>query len=258
MSESLSSISDEIEDLFGVRELPRNAGVLHVTALSLHPEELRTIAIDEHSPQSKRDTFALQLGRARADVIIITGKLLRDEPRYDIRLPETGDLRTWRKKVMDREEDPELWVLTRSGDLDPQHPIWNAIARPVVFTGEFGARQLEGVLPGVERIIVDEPSMRAAIEAASARGATSVVLEAGPSTTRDAHREGLVDELMLSLFHGPFDPKMNETSAPFDLKEIEQGLPEASPLREHVESSGRWSFQRRWRELGSSRVRDAE
>ena len=122
MSESLSSISDEIEDLFGVRELPKNAGVLHVTALSQRNDALRTIAIDEHSPQSERDNFALQLGRARADAIVITGKLLRDEPGYAISLPQRGGLRTWRKNVMGREHDPELWILTRTGDLDPNHP----------------------------------------------------------------------------------------------------------------------------------------
>lgn len=247
MNESLSSICDQIEELFGVRELPRDAGVLHVTALSQHPDQLRTIAIDAHSPQSARDHFALMLGRARADAIIITGKLLRDEPNYAIALPAGDGLRTWRKSVMQRDRDPELWVMTRSGEVDAGHPIWTSEVRPVVFTTPAGGARLQQTLPDVERVEVDEPSLAKAIEAAQSRGSTTIVLEAGPSTTDAAYRDRLVDELMLSRFYGPFDPQMNETRAPFTDAELETVLPLAGPRREHEETSGRWSFQRRWR-----------
>ena len=94
---------------------------------------------------------------------------------------------------------------------------------------------------------MEAPSLGGALEASASRGAATIVLEAGPSTTRSAYREGRVDELMLSLFHGPFDGGMNETIAPFAMQEIELALPHASARREHLEPSGRWSFQRRWR-----------
>ena len=87
--------------LFGA--VPIDDGVVHVTALWAPPEgERRTLLIGEHSPKSDHDFFSLNLARARADAILVTGKILREEPtlRYDLQgageLPAA--LAAWRRE----------------------------------------------------------------------------------------------------------------------------------------------------------------
>jgi hypothetical protein len=72
-----ASVTRLAQQLYGPGFEPRE-GVLHVTAVAGLAR--RTLRIDEHTPKSLADTVALNLARARADAIVITGKLLRDEP----------------------------------------------------------------------------------------------------------------------------------------------------------------------------------
>ena len=144
MTHEHESLTDRIEELFGTRELPVRAGVLHVTALSRRPEGFRTIAIDASSPPSERDLFALHLGRARAEAIIITGKLLRDEPEYGLQSSRTHAeaFASWRKSRLGSDAPPTLVVMTRSGELDPKHPIFASSNPVIVYTSPAGAERV--------------------------------------------------------------------------------------------------------------------
>jgi len=74
--------------LFG-SPLDTRPAVSHSTAVWRADEDqpVLSIRINEHSPKSELDFLALHIGRARADAIIITGKILREEPEltYDLR-----------------------------------------------------------------------------------------------------------------------------------------------------------------------------
>ena len=80
----------------------------------------------------------MQLGRARADAIIISGKLLRDEPQlsYEPTGPWAGPLQTWRKTKLLRTTPPTIWIMTKSGDLPAAHPVFAKDQAPcTVYTG---------------------------------------------------------------------------------------------------------------------------
>jgi len=214
-------------------EVPRETGVLHVTACWRSPEgALETMAIRQETPKSVHDFFALELARARADVVVVSGKILRDEPglRYDLSPP----LREWRAQ----DEPPLLLVLTSGRGLDVGHPAFRSWARPVVFTSEEAARQIEGV----KVVAHPEPSPAAAIEWARARGGT-VSVELGPKSSGPLHEAGLVDELLLSVFHGELEDDLRAGTLGDEAAILSRFENTSSPVSVE-EPSGRWSFRR--------------
>jgi len=235
---------------------PTDDGVVHVTALCEMPDaEPRTLLIGPDSPKSAHDFFALNLARARADAIVVTGKVLREEPglRYDLqgpgRMPEA--LGAWRRDVAGRAQPPLVCVLTSGRGIDPSHPAFTSWARPVIFTGEAGKEQLAD--SGLEVIAVAEPSARAAVTwLREARDARCVAIEAGPSTSRalygdaatdKAGEPSLVDELLLSLFRGA--PAPHVVGPPLlPVARLEALLGEHSPPVDLEEPSGPWRFRR--------------
>ncbi|MEO0325609.1 MAG: hypothetical protein AAF447_21820, partial [Myxococcota bacterium] len=145
-------------------------GVSHVTACWRRPgalptSPLVTLKINEHTPKSAADTFALGFARARADAMLVTGKLLRDEPATTFGLPGPGApaLARYRQEIALRYDAPLLVVLTKSGAVDPGHLAFGrgerelAAPRPLVLTGPEGAEvlapKLEGT--GVELQVLD-------------------------------------------------------------------------------------------------------
>src|SRR5690606_3503638 len=162
---SAAEVADAIGALYGVAQLPRE-GLLHVASGSERRGELCTLRVSADSPQSPWDAFALHLSRARADLIITTGAILRAEPalRYALggpgRLPE--GLAAYRRERLGKRTPPTLWVLSR-GPLDPAHPA------------------LSGAWAPPERV-ADEGGLRALVRRRSAAALYSV--EAGPSAHR--------------------------------------------------------------------------
>jgi riboflavin biosynthesis pyrimidine reductase len=244
-------IAARIEELFGRRQLPKDAGVVHVTALSRRDGGYRTILIDEHSPKSPNDFFCLQLGRARADVIVLSGKLLRDEAAldYTLRGPDARALRNWRRREQGRTREPTLALLTRSGELPAQHPIFSGPNEVLVFTSPHGAHEAQARLPQLRVESSQDPSLSDLLTLLRVEGATTIVLEAGPGTTAPAYRADLIDELMLSTFEGPFSSTLSEGPAPFDRRQLELRLPHASHAVQLTDASGSWSFERRTRRV---------
>jgi riboflavin biosynthesis pyrimidine reductase len=201
-------------------------GVVHVTAVWRPPgrDALVTLKIGDQSPESEHDFFALQLTRARADAIVVTGKVLRDEPdvRFSFAGPMADALSAWRAGA-GRTEVPWLVVVTASLGPDFAHPAFDGGVRPVFFTGPIGA---------------------AVAHARDTLGARTISIEAGPTTSRQLYAvPGAVDELVLSIFEGPTIPETVRGPDFLPLGELERLLgPSTTPTRID-EPSGPWSFR---------------
>ena len=169
---------------------------------------LTTIRINEHAPKSALDFLALHIARARADAIIITGKILREEPRltYDLRAdPRWGNaLVDWRERRWGVCEPPWLLILTGRGDIDFDHPVFHGWGRPVIFTNDRAATRKLTAAPCP--VVADSaPDIRRAIQYLnSMHRCESISIEAGPSTARMLYERPMaVKELLLSVYLEP-------------------------------------------------------
>jgi hypothetical protein len=157
-------------------------GVSHVVAAVARGDELEVFRIGHRAaPRSRWDRFVLDLSRARADAIVITGAILRAEPAlrytYDRRWAQAF---TALRSELGRREKPLLVVLTRR-EVDPRHPVFDDQVEPL--------------------IVRDAPSMTQAFDRARERGARSISVEAGPRATADLYdASSSLDELLLHRF----------------------------------------------------------
>ena len=124
-----------VGDIFGT-DLTSVCGVIHVTAV--WRESLKsfiTIKINNTSLHSETDFFLLNLTRARADAIITSGKILREEPEvtHDLQgpvgVPEA--LGSWRVERLGKTSPPLSVVLTSGRELDFAHPLFQAPTSPL-------------------------------------------------------------------------------------------------------------------------------
>ena len=244
-----ASVDRAARALFGGR-LDSRPSLSHSFAAWRSEEEapLTTIRINEHSPKSDLDLLALHIARARADAIVITGKILRDEPElaFDLRAdPRWGDaLVNWRKRRWGLCDPPWLLILTRQGEIDFDHPVFSSAVRPLIFTTDRAATRKLAAAPCP--VVSDEaPDIRRAIEHLhSARRCECVSIEAGPSTARDLyHRPMAVKELLLSVY---LDPELDERAqgAPLvKLSEVRRWFRSETSVT-HCERGQHWTFYR--------------
>ena len=90
------------------------------------PHQLCTLRVDDKSPRSAYDWFALNLSRARSDLIILTGAILRDEPLVtgNVLADYKAVLDEWRRQVWGRQQPPAVCVFT-AGPMDFNHPLFS-------------------------------------------------------------------------------------------------------------------------------------
>lgn len=208
-------VTERVRRMYGDDSLSDPAGVIHVAAVGREPDgELVVLKINHATPRSAHDRFALDLARARADVIVTTGAILRAEPglRYELASDRADALHTWRMDQLGRPTPPLVVVLTGREDIDLDHPTLHGWAQPWIFTNVDCAKALHGRLPRhVGLAGVPSPDLQTLVDWARRRfDARTITIEAGPSTTRPLYLQGgaegdgpgLVDELMLSVFEG--------------------------------------------------------
>jgi riboflavin biosynthesis pyrimidine reductase len=235
-----------IAALYGDHGLERCEGVVHVAAVFDDGGMWRVLKIGPGAPQSPTDAFVLASSRARADAIVVTGKILREEPelRYALEGEAGADLAVWRRDVLRRATPPALIVLSRSLDIDPQHPALHGWAAPVVVTSRQGAAAATG-LPG--RVVgLASPSLAAAIAwARTELAARTITIEAGPSTARTLyeHVPPGVDELMMSVYEGAVSAPASG-DALVSAARLRACLPISTGGTLVPESSGPWRFFR--------------
>lgn len=231
--------------LYGPSFSPAAHGVLHVTAVDGHTG--RTLRIDEHAPKSHADTFVLNLARARADAIVITGQILRDEPRLSYAPGAPGPLapalRAYREQL-GHTQAPWLVVLTRGAELPLSHPVFHdAHTRPLIYGPEAGVSALRTKTSAEVVGTPHDAELGQLVGFLRGLGAHTISFEAGPSTTRQLYDPAapLLDELCLTTYQGP--PLL-----PSQLAEAPPARPASllpcSPARHVRAPSGAWSFAR--------------
>ncbi|MFO0692219.1 MAG: hypothetical protein U0230_01555 [Polyangiales bacterium] len=225
-------------------------GVLHSASVWEGPDGPRVLRIGEHAPKSAWDHFLLQTTRARADAIVTTGRILREEPQLRYNLegpPETRQaLHHWREQVVGKTEPPRVYVLSSGRDLSLDHPTFGSWAIPTLALPENAPEKLleqaHAMCIAVERL----PSidLRTLVEHLRTRYAT-VSIEAGPSSGNDLYTEPMrIDELVLGRFVGQdLDPRA-AGGAFYSAAELEARF--GPPLADTPidEPSGPWRFAR--------------
>jgi riboflavin biosynthesis pyrimidine reductase len=233
-------------DLVGVQ------GVIHVTSVwAESARSLVTLRIRRDTPQSETDTFVLNLARARSDAIVTTGKTLREEPqvRHDLQGPDSWPeaLSEWRKERLGKTASPLSVILTSGRDIDFEHPLFHCWTTPLVFTSEESAGKLaEQAGSSVEIVGRPQPSLRDAISyLRDIRGLETIVIEAGPSTSRDLYQPPVaLDELMLSVYQEPRLPPPLRGARFLSPQDVGIVFPAAGSSYSLQDESGRWSFYR--------------
>lgn len=171
-------------------------GVVHVTAVWAPTPEapLVTLRIGPDTPKSACDFHLLQWSRAMADVIVVTGQVLRDEHalRYELVGPHREALLAARRQP----EPPELHVLTSGRGLDPDHPALHGWADALVVAPK-GAQ-----LPASVASTTLEGSPADHVRAL-ADGGSTVTIEAGPRTSAGLHDADVVDTVLLAECRAP-------------------------------------------------------
>lgn len=150
------------------------------------------------------DRFVMGLLRACADAVVIGAGTLRASPHhlwtpqhvYPAATADFAELRHRRR----REPDPELVVVTASGDLPTGHPALPAGA--VIITTAENAGNLRQRLPATCTVLAAGHGPRLpitnVIDAVRARGHGVVLTEGGPHLIGQLIRERLLDELFLT------------------------------------------------------------
>jgi len=128
--------------------------------------------------------------RSSVDAVMVATGTLRSE-RYGrlVRVPERRAARA----AAGLAEDPLAVVLTRSGDVPWEAPMFAAPEQDIVVFGP--ARPLASI--DVE--VVEETDERAILHHLRDRGIRSVLCEGGPTLNASLLRAGLVDELFLTI-----------------------------------------------------------
>ncbi|WP_404952728.1 RibD family protein [Streptomyces sp. 147326] len=156
------------------------------------------------SGREPADRFVMGLLRACADAVLIGAGTLRATPRHlwtpghvcPQAAPDFAELR----RSLGRAPQPQLVVVTASGDLPTEHPALQSGA--LVATTQVGASRLEGRLPPTCAILtaVEGSALRMADVLAALRvlGHTAVLTEGGPQLIGHLLGEGLLDELFLT------------------------------------------------------------
>jgi riboflavin biosynthesis pyrimidine reductase len=230
-------------------ELEAPRGVVHVVSATRAADgRLHVLAIGPHAPKSDTDFFVLQLCRARADAVLTTARILREEPELslDFAGPWAEALAHYRKHVLHKAE-LACAILTHSGDVPKAHPIFRERVHKLVLCDENRKTELLRELshiPDLEVLASASGDTRSAPALLKERGYGAISVEAGPSTVASLYESpSCVDELWLSLA---------EVTA-IDLRGVGRALPpdhilfrelELSSETLSHEQSGPWRFRR--------------
>ncbi len=235
----------------------RTTGVIQTLASWVDGSGTRVaLRINAATPRSEADFFLLNLARARADAIVTTGAVLREESDVTHALQGPGQvpeaLAAWRRRVVGLTEPAILLVLTSGRGLDPEHPAFRASVRPVLFVPEAAVAALEQDFSGRAQVVgVPAPSGRTAVHWLQAEGCERITVEAGPSTSGPLyHPPCVIEELWRSTYleHELMSDVIGPAVVPDD--ELEKLLPAKSGGATVQEPSGPWRFERHRRSDG--------
>ncbi len=150
---------------------------------------------------SEADRFVMGLLRAFADAVVIGAGTFRhasgDLWNADHAYPEAADLFAELRDDLGLPLQPRLVVVTASGEMDLGQP---ALAGALIVTTRAGDARLRGAVPVGARVAVLDPVRPATLMGLlHAEGLRAVLTEGGPSLVGELLRDGVVDELFLTL-----------------------------------------------------------
>lgn len=157
------------------------------------------------SGRSEADRFMMGLLRACAGTVLIGASTLRAEPDHrwtpEHIYPGAADDFADLRRRLDLPLEPQLAVLTRSGDIDPRTP---ALRGALLLTGATGEQRLNGRLAPDTSLVrlpdeEDGPTVSSVIDAIRSRAHPSILSEGGPNLMGQLAQGGLLDELFLTL-----------------------------------------------------------
>lgn len=156
------------------------------------------------SGKSPADRFVMALLRACAEGVLVGAGTMRDTPiPWTARavFPELADEFAALRRALGMRPDPDLLLLTATGQIDAGHPALHAGAR--VLTTEAGARQLGTSLPPASTVHVlpgtDALDISEAVRFFREQGYGRILSEAGPKVTGQLVECGLLDELFVTV-----------------------------------------------------------
>ena len=184
---------------------------------------LEVIKIDAEAPRSDTDAFILELARTRADAIVTTGRILREETELSHELAAPS--RAWRSRELGKDTLPFSVVITRSGDIDLDHRLFHGEAEAWILADEqtIGRVDSPARRPGTRLFATPCKTVRDTLEWLwKMPDIESISLECGPSTVAELYREPpLVDELILAICEGADAQATNTTGRFLHPREIE-------------------------------------
>ena len=151
---------------------------------------------------SASDRFLMGLLRACADFLIVGSGTVAASPRgrwtAEQAFPPAAGSFAELRRGLGKPPEPVVAVLTRSGEVDPDHPVFAAGGQ--VLTTERGASRLAGRLPDAQIVSVGERlDPGAAVASLRARGGSLILSEGGPTAIAPFLEAGLIDELFLTV-----------------------------------------------------------
>lgn len=156
------------------------------------------------SGRSAADRFVMGLLRACAGSVVVGAGTLRAEPSHlwtpDRIFPAAADVFARLRQDLGLEPTPRLFLVTRSGEIDPGAPALELGA--TIVTTEAGASRVRGRVPAASSVVAvpgADVGGRELVRLVRADGHRVVLTEGGPTLFGELLRDGLVDELFQTL-----------------------------------------------------------
>ncbi|MFD9664227.1 pyrimidine reductase family protein [Rhodococcus sp. NPDC059968] len=146
------------------------------------------------------DHQLLRAMRAYADVVLVGAGTVRAETYGPVRLTE--EQARYRLDRWGLDTPPPIAVVTRTGNLPPDSPLFAGRVRPIVVTTRRVAEARGAALRESADIVVagdGSVEMPALIAALRERGLGRILCEGGPTLLHDLVTHDLVDEMCLTL-----------------------------------------------------------
>ena len=157
------------------------------------------------SGKQPADRFLMGLLRACADAMLIGAATLRATPGHLWTpahvYPELATEFISLRSALGRATEPQLVVITSSGDIDASHPA--LVKGALVMTTDDGAKGIGGSLPAACEVIAmgkgANVDLREAVAALRSRGLEVVLTEGGPHVVGQLIEAGLLEEVFLTI-----------------------------------------------------------
>lgn len=204
--------------------------VSHVTSTLLLNDNYYTLRINSQSPSSLFDKFILSVSRARCDLIVLTGAILRAEPNLTANLFIAENvLKEWRKSLGIKTNESDICILTNNiNNIDPNHPIFTSSnnidemnneqqsSKVFIYTGldsssnfninndnnnKIDPTVIRVAKPSLSSLIQDFRSTHSIISAECGPSTTSSIYQSMMSGNNDKNGLQLVDEILLSTYN---------------------------------------------------------